>query len=79
METNYYFIAWIIGAVACAVAGSYREIGWAAGLMAGVMLSPIFGMAVVLSSANKKQLELMEDLIDALTEEVPEEDTLDNE
>ena len=56
------------GCVACAIAGSYREIGTAAGFALGVFLTPIFGMGVVLSTDSKAAIAHRQRLEDALIE-----------
>ena len=69
METSYYIVAYILGAVACGIAGSFRKIGPVAGFFAGLLLSPVFGMGVVLASpsnADIEQNEILEDILDAL-------------
>lgn len=71
MDNFYLLLAYGVGCAACALAGSFGSIGSAKGFVAGLFLTPVFGMCVVFASLIKDGNESLCDLLDALTEEVP--------
>lgn len=74
MEYKFYFIvAYVVGCVGCAIAGSFGRIGALKGAIAGLFLTPVFGMCVVLASMLQEGVDVMYDLLDGLTEEVPDD------
>lgn len=74
MDSTYLVVGYIMGVIACAIAGNYRQIGVGAAIAAGVFLSPVFGMGVVLASPASRQIELLEYIAEALSGEEEQEE-----